>query len=156
MGVLGGPAAFDATVQTLTCEVLKLCRGHLPALVKDFGVSIAEFQRHLRENPGLYMTALNASVCKSAMNKLPAELREQTRVQQLVESVVSDAEDETIRFLLALDASAVAEDLPEQPAGSLTIAPRLDEPHRPQGLVCIHEDKPSWGGGPRRTKKKRK
>ena len=102
------------------------------------------------------MTALNASIYKSAMNKLPAELREKTLVQQLVETIIADAGDETMPFFLAMDTSATAGELQDLPAGSSAIVPRLDEPHRPQGLVRIHDDKPSWGGGPRRTRKKRK
>ena len=90
------------------------------------------------------------------MNMPPLELCKNENVQQLVETFVADAGDETMRFFLALYTSAVEEERQELPSGSFTVAPRLDERKRPQGPVCIPDDKPSWDGGPRRTKKKRK
>jgi len=126
-------------------------------MVKDFGVSIAEFQRHLHEDPALYISALNASICASAMRKLPDFLCKDARIQREVASTVDAAGDDMLQFFLALDTST-ANDQKQQvnPSSSFVVTPQLDEPHAPHGLVSIHDDRPSWGQGPRRSKKGRR
>ena len=84
-------------------------------------------------------------------------IRDDVRIRKAVAETVETTSDDTLQFFLTLDACPTTQH-PEQSSCSSRhdVAPRLDEPHKPQGLVRIHDDRPSWGHGPRRSKKVRK
>ena len=75
----------------------------------------------------------------------------------MVTDTVETARDDTLRFFLTLDARPFAKETEDSSSsGPHGVMPKLDEPHKPQGLVRIHDDRPSWEHGPRRSKKERK
>ena len=108
--------------------------------MKDFGVSIQEFQSHLDQNPDLYMSALNTSIYASAMNKLPAMLCEVTHVQQEVCSTVEAASEETKQSFLALDSSLLTGATQERSAsGKASPLPNLRETSERIQHSCLEE-----------------